>query len=94
MQHVKKISSLILVGILLLAFCQPVVAADGKININTGSKQELVTLKYVGEKLADRIIEYRKKHPFEKSEDIKNVKGIGDKIFEANKKIIVVRDEP
>ena len=81
MQYVKKIPSLILVGILLLAFCQPVVAADGKININTGSKQKLVTLKYVGDKLAERIIEYRKKHPFEKGEDIKNVKGIGDKIL-------------
>ena len=76
---------------LFVALTQPpVIASKGKININTATKQELVTLKYVGDKLADRIIEYRKEHPFEKPEDILHVKGVGARIFEANKDLIEV----
>jgi len=67
-----------------------VIADSGKININVATKQELVTLKYVGEKLADRIIEYRKAHPFEKVEDIMNVKGVGKRVFDANKDLITI----
>ncbi len=41
---------------LFLSFSLPVIAASGKININTAIKNELVTMKYVGDKIADRII--------------------------------------
>jgi competence protein ComEA len=60
MRKIKKISIIMVAGLLFFCFCQPVVAGSGKININTATKKELVTLKYVGERLADRIIEYRK----------------------------------
>ena len=64
---------------------------SGQININTASQKELEKLKKVGPKTANAIIEYRKAHgPFKKAEDIKKVKGIGDKIFELNKDLIVV----
>ena len=90
----KKISTLILISMLLLAIGQPLVAEEGKININSGTKQELVSMKYVGDKLADRIIAYRSEHPFESIEDLMKVKGIGKKIFEVNKMLLVVKDEP
>ncbi len=93
MKQFKSIFLLILVGLLFLSFCQPVIAAGGKININTATKKELVTLKHVGDKIADRIIEYRKENPFQKPEDIMKVKGIGQKVFDANKDVIVVKDE-
>jgi len=65
---------------------------SGKININTASKEELKTLDRIGDKLAERIIEYRQEHgPFKSIEEIKNVNGIGDKIFEAIKDSITVQ---
>tara|TARA_B100000614_G_C14174800_1_gene338612 strand:+ start:54 stop:467 length:414 start_codon:yes stop_codon:yes gene_type:complete len=67
-------------------------ASGEKVNINTAGKEILMTLKGVGDKIADRIIAYRQKHPFKVPEDIMNVKGIGQKVFEANKEIITVQD--
>ncbi len=51
------------------------------ININTCSKEELMTLSGIGEKTADSIMEYRSKTRFEKIEDIKKINGIGDQKF-------------
>jgi competence protein ComEA len=60
-----------------------------KININTASKAELVTITGIGESTADKIINYREKtSKFKKIEDIKNVPGIGDAKFEAIKEQI------
>ncbi|MBR1729966.1 MAG: helix-hairpin-helix domain-containing protein [Selenomonadaceae bacterium] len=53
------------------------------VNINTADVNELATLKGIGPKTAERIIEYRKNNgSFKSIEEIKNVKGIGDKKFE------------
>ena len=93
MKKFNKISIALLVSLLFLSFCLPVMAASGKININTATKEQLVTLKGVGDKLADRIIEYRKENPFEKPEDIMKVKGVAQKIFDTNKELIIVKDE-
>ena len=93
MKIAKKIAICFLIGIVCLAVNQPVMAGKGKININTATKAELVELKYIGDKNAEKIIEYRKAHPFEKPSDITHVKGIGNKAFEANKDRIAVSDE-
>jgi competence protein ComEA len=67
------------------------VQASEKININTASAQELTELKYIGDKVAERIIQYRKEHgPFKSPGDITNVRGIGTKIFDANKERITI----
>lgn len=58
------------------------------ININTASSKELEEIPGVGEKTAQRIIEYREIQPFGALEDIKNVPGIGDKKFEEMKNYI------
>ena len=90
MSKVKRIAAFILVAVLFASFCQPIIASSGKININTATKEQLMTLKNVGDKIADRIIEYRKMHPFKKIEDLMNVKGIGQKVFDANKHLLTV----
>ncbi|SUW84237.1 ComEA family DNA-binding protein [Campylobacter hominis] len=77
---------------LLLLFVFSFSLLFGAININTASKEELMTLKGIGETTAEAIIEYRKENKFTKIEDIKNVKGIGDKKFESIKEDIEIKD--
>ncbi|MDF7638840.1 helix-hairpin-helix domain-containing protein [Lactobacillus sp. ESL0791] len=53
-----------------------------KINLNTASAADLQKLNGIGEKKAEKIIEYREKNgQFKKIEDLKQVSGIGDKTF-------------
>lgn len=63
------------------------------ININTASKTELMKLKGIGQKTAERIIEYRNQSPFRTIEDIQKVKGIGPKKFENIKEHITVKSK-
>jgi competence protein ComEA len=62
-----------------------------KININTCTKEELMSLPGVGEVLAERILEYREQTSFKTLEDIMNVSGIGEKKFENIKELIIVK---
>lgn len=64
--------------------------STGKINLNTASKEELLTLTGIGEKKAEEIIEYRNQNKFESIDDLKNISGIGDKTFEKLKDNISV----
>ena len=67
-------------------------AKDGKVNINTATVEELKTLKGVGEKKAEAIIEYRKKNgSFKTKEDLMKVRGIGKKLFESFEERIVTQ---
>jgi competence protein ComEA len=55
---------------------------SGKVNINTATSEQLTTLPGVGEKLATRIIEYRQKAGgFKSTQELMNVRGIGEKSF-------------
>lgn len=67
------------------------VKPTGKININTASAAALESLNGIGPKLAERIIEYRNANgSFKSPEQIKDVKGIGDKTFEKFKDEITI----
>ena len=61
------------------------------ININTASESELLTLPGVGEAKAKSIIEYRNNNGgFKSIEDIKNISGIADSLFNQIKDMITV----
>ncbi len=62
-----------------------------KININTASLTELQELPRIGEKIAQRIIDFRKENgKFKSTTDLLKVKGIGEKIFDSIKDRITV----
>ena len=57
------------------------ITADGLVNINTASLDELKTLDGIGDVMAQKIIDYRSSNAFVKIEDIMSVSGIGSGIF-------------
>jgi competence ComEA-like helix-hairpin-helix protein len=59
------------------------------ININSAGVEELMRLPYVSEKMANDIIEYRKKNSgFKNAEELMNIKGIKQKRFEKIKPFV------
>lgn len=63
---------------------------DGKINLNTATIGELMTLPGIGESKAAAIIQYREEHgAFKSPEDIKKISGIKDGVYDKIKDFIV-----
>lgn len=59
------------------------------VNINTATEAQLKAIPGVGPVIAKAIVEYRTKNgKFKKIEDLKSIKGIGDKTFESMKKML------
>ena len=66
---------------------------EGKINLNTATVQQLVSLPGIGEKKAQAIVEYRTIHgPFRNKDELMKVKGIGPKTFERLKDLVTISD--
>lgn len=56
--------------------------AMAAVNINTATKEELTTIKGIGDERAQEIIKYRNKHgPFKRVDDLEKVPGIGPGIM-------------
>ena len=64
--------------------------AASMVNINSASREQLMTLPGIGEVTADAIIEYREQNPFARIEDIMNVSGIGEAKFNSIRDFICV----
>ena len=66
-------------------------AKNNLVNINTADAEELATLKGIGQAMAQRIIDYREQNgAFKSIDEIKNVRGIGEKKFDAFKDKITI----
>jgi competence protein ComEA len=79
----------------LFALFAAVQLAFAAVNINTATEAELDKLPGVGPAKAKAIVEDRKKNgPFKTTDDLKRVKGIGDKNFEALKGEITIGGAP
>lgn len=64
---------------------------DNKVSLNKATLEELITLSGIGESKAKIIIEYREKNNgFKNIEDIKNVSGIGETLYEKIKDSITI----
>lgn len=80
-QHVAHYSRLALL-LVILGLATPSLAADPeKTNINTANTEQLAELPGIGEAKAAAIIKDRESNgPFESTEDLTRVKGIGETI--------------
>ena len=72
-----KLLSLLIIGAVL---------SFGAVDINKADKDELMSIKGVGEAKANAILEYRKANDcFSSVDELKEVKGFGDKMLEKNR---------
>ena len=90
----RFVSSLVLVGILLVSV--QAFAADARrvVNVNTADTSQLALLPRVGPAVAQRIVDFRKENgPFKSSEDLMLVQGIGEKTYQLIKPYVAVSGE-
>lgn len=87
MKHILRTAALVSVFLAASALAGPV-------NVNTADAATLAAeLNGVGEKTAAAIVAYREEHgPFKSIDDLKMVKGIGDKLIEKNRENILLSD--
>ena len=74
---------------------EPAAVQKATINLNTATIDQLMTLPGIGQKTAERILEYRAKSGgFKKIEELMNVKGIGEKSFLKIKPLVSAPPKP
>ena len=84
----------VLAFVLNTQMCFSAQECEGKANINTATVEQLSLLPGVGAKIAEDIVAYRTSNGnFTSVEDLKKVKGIGDKKFDKVKDFVATEGE-
>jgi competence protein ComEA len=91
----KAVAVGIFCGLVGLPLGHDVRAAGGsndgaRVDLNSASVEELAKLPGIGPAKAQAIVSHRSTDPFRRPEDLRNVKGIGDKLYEQLKDQITV----
>ena len=96
MKRSRKTAVGLLCGLLLLGAAARAAesAPDARVNLNTASAAELATLPGIGPAKAQAIVEHRAKAPFASPDELRKVKGIGDKLYDSIRERITVGDAP
>lgn len=85
-------------GALLLSalVAGPAIAADepGRVDINTASAAELESLPGVGPAKAQAIVAHREVAPFKSTDELVDVKGIGEKLYAQLKDRVTITGAP
>jgi len=94
--RMKRLTTLALALVLILTpgllIAQKAPTKVTKVDINTASAKSLQALPGIGPTIAQRIVDYRRAHgPFKSVEDLKKVRGIGEKKLEAIRPFVEVR---
>ena len=101
MQRIRKVMAAgLLFGLVLAGAGRDAIAAatasggaGARINLNSATADELARLPGVGPAKAKAIVEYRASDPFKSVDDLKKVKGIGDKMLDALRPELTVGPE-
>jgi competence protein ComEA len=73
------------------AFAAPVL--EGQINLNTATAEQLELLPGIGPAMAKKIVDYRASKPFQETNQLVRIKGIGPKTFAKLKQFLVLKGE-
>ncbi len=74
-------------------FAVSAIQPEEPININTATVEELTALPRIGEVTATRIVEWREENgPFTSTEELMNVQGIGERLYERIRPHVTVED--
>jgi competence protein ComEA len=66
---------------------------EDPININTATEEQLTELPRIGEVTAARIVKWREENgPFASTEELMNVQGIGERLYERIRPHVTVED--
>jgi len=85
---------ILLAAIALAGVGAAAIAAEGKVNINQASAEQLALLPRVGPSVAQRIVDFREENGgFKAVEDLMLVRGIGEKTFEGLAPYVAISGE-
>ncbi|MBZ5715422.1 ComEA family DNA-binding protein [Nannocystis pusilla] len=73
------------------AFAAPTL--EGQVNLNTATVEQLELLPGIGPAMAKKIVDYRANKPFQETNHIIRIKGIGPKTYAKFKQYLVLKGE-